>query len=107
MCRFVVLVLALTPSVWPQDTIDWERARRHWAFQPIKVVDPPNVRNISPIDTFIRVKLKEAKLVPAGRADRATLLRRVTFDLTGLPPTPDEIEAFIKDTSPGAFERVV
>ena len=91
--------------------INWERARLHWAFQPCKPVASPRPRNIawprSPIDTFLLARLEEAGLSPAAPADRRTLLRRVTFDLTGLPPSPGEIEAFLKDTSPGAFDKVV
>src|SRR5262249_49786097 len=61
----------------------------------------------TPIDTFILAKLREAKLQPAPEADRTTLIRRLTFDLTGLPPTPAEIEAFLVDTAPDAYARVV
>ena len=61
----------------------------------------------SPVDAFILAKLQKEGLSPAPEADRATLIRRVTFDLIGLPPTPAEIEAFVKDTDPNAYERVV
>jgi hypothetical protein len=101
-----------TPSVTPQPGgINWEQARRHWSFQPLRPVDPPKVRNKawvrSPIDAFLLARLEQAGLAPAAPADRRTLLRRVTFDLTGLPPTPDEITAFVNDRSPEAFEKVV
>ena len=82
-----------------------------WALQPIRKYDPPAVskpewaRDDS--DRFILARLEKAGLEPAADADQYTLLRRVTFDLTGLPPTPDEIEAFIKDTSANAYQRVV
>jgi hypothetical protein len=92
-------------------TIDWDQATRHWSFQPIKLADLPRVRNKtwlrSPIDAFLLARLEQAGLVPADPADRRTLLRRVTFDLIGLPPTPEEISAFVNDRSPAAFEKVV
>jgi len=77
----------------------------HWAFQPMKKVTPPAPGH--PIDAFIRARLAAEKLKPSPEADRATLLRRVSLDLIGLPPTPAELEAFAKDTRPGAFERQV
>lgn len=83
---------------------------RHWAFEkPLQaklpdVADPEWQR---PIDRFIAARLQKAGLKPNPRADRATLLRRVTLDLTGLPPTPQEIEAFLKDRSADAYEKVV
>ncbi len=95
----------------PQATIDWERARRHWSFQPVKPVAPPTPRNAawvrSPIDAFVLARLEQEGLRPAPPADPRTLVRRVTFDLTGLPPTPEEIDAFLRDRSPDAFEKVV
>src|SRR5438067_646512 len=63
------------------------------------------IRN--PIDAFILARLAKERLKPSPEADKETLLRRVTLDLTGLPPTPEEVDAFLKDTSPGAYERVV
>ncbi len=83
----------------------------HWAYQPLRrpkvpaVKESARVRN--PIDHFINAKLENAKLSPAPEADPRTLLRRVTFDLTGLPPTPEELNAFLADSKPGALERVV
>ena len=95
----------------PQAAIDWARARRHWAFQPVKAVAPPTPRNAawvrSPIDAFLLTRLEQEGLRPAPPADPRTLLRRVTFDLTGLPPAPEEIDAFLRDRSPNAFEKVV
>jgi len=85
--------------------------KQFWAFQPIGDPAPPAVRDEawarSPIDRFVLAKLEEAGLEPAAPADKTTLLRRATFDLTGLPPTPAEIEAFLADDSPEAFARVV
>jgi cytochrome c553 len=82
-----------------------------WSLQPVRKVAPPPVKNTawlrSPIDSFIRVKLDEQGLVPARPADKQTLLRRVTFDLIGLPPTPEEIHAFLEDRSADAFAKVV
>jgi cytochrome c553 len=82
-----------------------------WAFQPVHDHPPPAVRATdwptSPLDRFVLAKLEARGLSPAPRADRRTLIRRVTFDLTGLPPTPAEIDAFLVDSSPDAFARVV
>jgi hypothetical protein len=83
----------------------------HWAFQPVTRPAIPSVRNKSwprtPIDFFILAKLDEKGLVPSPPADKATLLRRVTFDLHGLPPTPAELDAFLADASPDAFAKAV
>jgi hypothetical protein len=87
-----------------------DRARQHWSFQPIRKPAVPGkdtgpIRN--PIDAFILAKLGEHGLKLSPEADKLTLLRRVTFDLHGLPPTPAEIDAFLKDTSADAYEKVV
>jgi hypothetical protein len=74
---------------------------RHWAFDPMKKIQA------SGIDEFVEAKLKEEKLAFSPEADRERLIRRVTFDLTGLPPTLAEIDAFLSDQSPSAFEKVV
>ena len=82
----------------------------HWSFQPIAKVQVPGIRNPwikNPIDAFVLKRLKEADLSPGERASRRTLIRRVTFDLTGLPPAPEEISRFINDSSPDAYERLV
>ncbi|HEX4606991.1 MAG TPA: PSD1 and planctomycete cytochrome C domain-containing protein [Urbifossiella sp.] len=88
-----------------------DEQKRFWAFQPHRDPAVPPVKNpgwvTSPIDAFILAKLVAAGLTPAPPADRRTLLRRVTYDLTGLPPTPDEIAAFLADPSDAAFARVV
>jgi hypothetical protein len=87
-----------------------ERAK-HWSFQPVKKQTLPPVKTkgwaTSPIDYFILNKLEQVGLQPNLPADRATLLRRVYFDLIGLPPSPADIDAFLKDDSPKAFEKVV
>jgi Protein of unknown function (DUF1553)/Protein of unknown function (DUF1549)/Planctomycete cytochrome C len=78
----------------------------HWAYQPVqRPPAPPGAEN--PVDAFILEHLAKAGLHAAPEADRHTLIRRVTLDLTGLPPTPEETEAFVKDTSPQAYEKLV
>jgi mono/diheme cytochrome c family protein len=88
-----------------------EEARRHWAFRPAKKVAPPRVANAgwvrNPIDAFILAKLEERQWFPAPAATRGEWLRRLSFDLTGLPPAPEEIAEFESDASPDACERVV
>ena len=86
--------------------------RRHWAFRPLAKVEPPAVTNAgqgrTPIDRFILAGLAAKGLTPAPPADARVLIRRVTFDLTGLPPTPDEVEAFVKAADPdAAYEALV
>jgi len=87
--------------------IDLAEARQYWAFQPIARPPVPEVAAKNPIDAFVQTALNQLGLTPNGPADRRTLIRRATFDLTGLPPTPEEIEAFLQDDSPEAFARVV
>jgi hypothetical protein len=85
--------------------------RAHWAFQPVKRPVLPVVRDASwatnPIDVFIAAGLEASGMRPNPPAPRHVLIRRATFDLTGLPPTPAEVEAFVNDTSPTAYERLV
>jgi hypothetical protein len=92
-------------------TIDWKAARAFWSMQPPKQADLPSVHNISwaktPIDRFILAKLEAEKLQLVRPASKRELIRRATFDLIGLPPTPDEVEAFLKDDAPNAFEKVL
>lgn len=84
-----------------------------WAFAPVKRYSVPNIEDVTgggtknPVDAFVHQKLQDAGITPAGRADKRTLIRRATFDLIGLPPTPEEIEAFVNDASKKAFEKVV
>jgi hypothetical protein len=91
--------------------IDWNKARQHWAFQPPRAQALPRVADRAwprqRIDHFILSRLEAAKLKPSPEAARATLLRRVTLDLTGLPPTPGEVEAFAQDPTADAYEKVV
>jgi hypothetical protein len=88
-----------------------EKQRKFWAFQPVKAVAVPSVRDRSwaksSVDPFILSLLEAKGLTPSKSADKRTLLRRATFDLIGLPPTPAEIDAFLADESPDAFARVV
>jgi hypothetical protein len=85
--------------------------RRYWAFSPVSDPAVPAVKDTAwvkaPIDRFILAKLEEKGLQPAKPASRLTLLRRVTYDLTGLPPTPQEIAGFLADKTPNAFAKVV
>ncbi len=88
-----------------------EDGRDFWSFQPVSNPQPPTVKTNdwvkTPIDAFILADLEEKDLQPAPPADKRTLLRRVTFDLTGLPPTPEEVAAFLADEEPDAFQKVV
>ena len=100
VCLFLIVASALAG----------EKAS-HWAFQPPqrpplpRVSDPSWVR--TPVDTFILARLELAGIRPSVAAERAALLRRVTYDLTGLPPTPLELDSFLKDTKPDAYVHVV
>jgi hypothetical protein len=91
--------------------IDWKKARQFWSFCPVHKPTPPAVKDAAwpktDVDRFILARLEAEGLHPLAAADRRTLIRRATFDLTGLPPTPDQIDTFLKDESPDAFARVV
>ncbi len=91
--------------------IDVAKARSHWAFQPVSKPEPPKVKDTkfvaNDIDRFVAAKHEEKKIEPNGAADKRTLIRRATYDLTGLPPTPEEVRQFLNDDSDDAFERVV
>ena len=96
--------------------MDLESGRRHWAFRPLRPVDPPQVSAASsdeavwtdsPIDRFVLAKLREMQFLPAQEADRPTLIRRAYFDLIGLPPAPDEVAAFVRDSSAAPFRQLV
>jgi mono/diheme cytochrome c family protein len=88
-----------------------DKARSHWAFQPVTKPTPPAVRNTAwpktALDNFILAKLESQGMFPAPDATKETLLRRATYDLTGLPPSPQEIQAFVLDNTPQAFGKVV
>ncbi|HEY3899209.1 MAG TPA: PSD1 and planctomycete cytochrome C domain-containing protein [Chthoniobacter sp.] len=85
--------------------------RKFWSFQPLASVPPPAVKNEAwcrtPIDHFILAKLEEKGISPAPPAEKEKLIRRAYFDLIGLPPTPAQVDAFVADTAPNAFEKVV
>src|SRR5262249_18562441 len=91
--------------------IDWTKARQFWAFQLPRKYPLPKVKSTAwpkkDIDHFILAELEKRDLKPVGLAGKRDLLRRATFDLTGLPPTPDEIDAFLNDKSADAFAKVV
>ena len=93
------------------DAFDLEERAGHWSFQPVRRPRLPAVQQTSwprnPVDHFVLARMEAAGLSPAERAGRRTLIRRVTFDLTGLPPTPAEVDAFLADDAPGAWERLV
>src|SRR5262245_6642417 len=80
-------------------------AAAHWAFRPVKRPALPAPGHS--IDAFVVARLEAARLSLSPPADKRTLIRRATFDLTGLPPTPEEIDDFLKDESPGAYEKVI
>ena len=90
---------------------DVEKGRRFWAFQPPRAVAPPKVRDTAwpktDIDRFLLAAMEARGLRPVADADRHALIRRANFDLVGLPPAPEEVEAFVADTAPDAFAKVV
>ena len=115
-------------AYWPNQAASLQRAenegedkgrvfteddKNFWAYQPLRNAEPPEVaasnrtRSASPVDRFILQRLEQDALSLSPEADKRTLLRRVTFDFTGLPPTPDEIEDFVVDPRPDAFDRAV
>lgn len=103
LCIFTLAAQAGPPSL--------DEGRQHWAFQPLTNPSVPEVKTKvwpkNDIDRFILARLEAAGLQPSAEADRATLIRRVTLDLIGLPPTPEEVEAFVRDTSPKAYEKLI
>jgi hypothetical protein len=101
-------------AVWPDTPASTASAApkpKHWAFIPPQRPALPEVHNVAwvrnPIDRFVLAKLESESLKPSPEADRATLLRRLSLDLIGLPPTPAELDAFLSDPSPNAYERQV
>jgi hypothetical protein len=98
-----------TLRAWLEQGAKWEK---HWSYLPVERPPLPSIRNPqsavrNSLDSFIFSRLEEENLLPAAEASRPTILRRVTLDLTGLPPTPDEIATFVADESPDAYERSV
>jgi hypothetical protein len=100
-------------AAWPKNTSASTMgfdSQRHWAFQRVEKLNPP--RDLSgwsdhPIDRFIMAKMSEQGIKPVAPTDKRTLIRRATFDLIGLPPTPDEVESFLRDDSPLAYAKLV
>ncbi|HVY72381.1 MAG TPA: DUF1549 domain-containing protein, partial [Verrucomicrobiae bacterium] len=104
---------------WIDQGADWPAslaqasatAKPHWAFQPVAHPVPPKVKSQrqvrNEIDQFVLARLEKEGLKLSPEADRATLIRRVTLDLTGLPPTPEEVDAFLADRSTSAYQKVV
>ncbi len=90
------------PELKPKD-------RAHWSFAAPKRAEVPKTKfeTTNPIDHFVRARLEKEGLAPAPQADKLTLIRRVTLDLTGLPPSPAEVDAFLKDAAPDAYEKLV
>jgi hypothetical protein len=95
---------------WPE-TPGQPQYEPHWAYREPSRPSPPRVRDArwvrNPIDAFVLARLEREGLAPSAEAERAILIRRVSLDLTGLPPSPAEVDAFVKDAAPGAYERVV
>lgn len=93
---------------WISQGAAWEK---HWAFQPPETPELPTVKQetwvTNPVDAFILARLEEAGLSPASPVQKTVLMRRAYFDLTGLPPTPEEVETFLADESPDAYEKVI
>ncbi|MBX5495847.1 MAG: PSD1 domain-containing protein [Bryobacteraceae bacterium] len=100
-----------TESAQSSEYVISPEQRAFWSFQPIKKTEPPQVKDASwprgPIDRFILARLEQEGLRPVKPADKRTLIRRATLDLIGLPPTPEEVDAFLADNSPDAFAKVV
>ena len=95
----------------PESDFRAERFTAHWAFQPVTRPALPTVDAVSwvrsPVDRFVLSRLEAEQIKPSPEADRATLMRRVYLDLIGLPPTPDEVAAFLAEDRPNAYERLV
>ncbi len=84
-----------------------EKEKSWWAYQAVKLPEIPAGKSTHPIDRFIDARLAKDGLTPSGEADRGILIRRVTFDATGLPPSPEEVAAFVNSTDPLAYEKLV
>ncbi len=101
----------VTPAARPAQGIDFEKGRQWWSFQPVKEANAPTVSKPAwarkKLDFFVLAKLDENKLSPSPEADRRTLIRRASFDLTGLPPSYKDTEAFAADNTADAYERLV
>ncbi len=111
--KVVMIMTVLLCGIWgvADDLPFTAQQRNYWAYQPVRKPAVPITKNRAwsknPVDAFILAKLENKGLTHSAPADKITLLRRVTFDLTGLPPAPEEVRAFVNDRSPKAYERVV
>lgn len=107
----LLITLLITSLICQAAAPSLEEGRKHWAFQPLAKVSAPEVKAVAwvrnDLDRFILAKLEAEGLPPSREADRGTLIRRVTLDLIGLPPTPEEVEAFVRDESPKAYEALI
>lgn len=100
------------PSGATSLTVNWDDARKHWAFQPLEKPQPPKVNDRTQwvkhdLDRFVLRRLEGRQMLPSKPADRRTLIRRVSYTLTGLPPAPLDVEDFVNDVSPRAFDELV
>src|SRR5437870_4785397 len=116
--RFLACLVVLSAGISPRasrgDDVYSDEERSHWSLQPRKLPAVPVFRQANdgpwlanPIDAFIAAHLQTAELPPSPTADHRTLIRRLSFNLLGLPPCPEEIEAFETDSTPDAYERLV
>lgn len=98
-------------AVWPDGVDGPKEEPDHWAYQPIRHPEPPEVTHaelvVNPIDAFVLARLEEKVIEPSGVADRYTLIKRLYYDLIGLPPEPGAVDAFVSNESPDAYEQLV
>ncbi len=98
-------------SIVSEISVDVVSKKRHWAFQPVRDVERPQVKDArwprTTIDPYVLAAIQARGLAPSPEADRRSLIRRATFDLLGIPPTPEEVEGFVSDSAPDAYETLV
>ncbi|MEM7391259.1 MAG: DUF1549 domain-containing protein [Verrucomicrobiota bacterium] len=115
LCQFPLLIALSSHALAAGDGDISRKTRKasagHWAFSKPTPPPRPTVKNTSwprnPIDSFVLARLEARGMAPSPEADRNTLIRRLSFDLTGLPPTPAEVKAFLTDPTPGAYESPI
>ncbi|MBL9132658.1 MAG: DUF1549 domain-containing protein, partial [Verrucomicrobiaceae bacterium] len=113
MCRFLLASLLLCAVAGGAEpvAIDWAKARQHWSYVLPKMHALPTVNDAkwprARVDHFILAAMEKNGLQPSSKAEPRSLLRRLFFDLNGLPPAPEEMRAFLADSTPGAYERLV
>jgi hypothetical protein len=104
-------LLAISAAGWVDKDDQWVASRRNWwAFQPVTRPEVPALRDPwvrTPIDAFLLDALRAKRLTPSKPLPKEALIRRLSLDLTGLPPTPGEVDRFLADVSPGAYEKLV